>query len=169
MGNYRDLCYGVLMFKVVQLTNIKLIKCSLLLVLVFISVLAYYRFFFFRFQSFSELILWVFSVFLFPIVFSSKSGGNSSSSVEDEVSASIRPLISSAGENIGQGERAFNSQLPAQSQASRPQQHRENKTLKPSHVSAQSISSELLVHFPMILLFLQLRTAGALRLGLTTV
>uniref|UniRef100_A0A7N5ZRI9 Guanylate kinase/L-type calcium channel beta subunit domain-containing protein n=1 Tax=Anabas testudineus TaxID=64144 RepID=A0A7N5ZRI9_ANATE len=29
-----------------------------------------------------------------------KSGGNSSSSVEDEVSASIRPLISSAGENI---------------------------------------------------------------------
>uniref|UniRef100_A0A671VBM2 Voltage-dependent L-type calcium channel subunit beta-4 n=1 Tax=Sparus aurata TaxID=8175 RepID=A0A671VBM2_SPAAU len=34
-----------------------------------------------------------------------KSGGNSSSSVEDEVSASIRPLISSAGENIRQGER----------------------------------------------------------------
>uniref|UniRef100_A0A8C9ZEJ2 Calcium voltage-gated channel auxiliary subunit beta 4 n=1 Tax=Sander lucioperca TaxID=283035 RepID=A0A8C9ZEJ2_SANLU len=34
-----------------------------------------------------------------------KSGGNSSSSVEDEVSASIRPLISSAGEDIGQGER----------------------------------------------------------------
>uniref|UniRef100_A0AAQ4PYL3 SH3 domain-containing protein n=1 Tax=Gasterosteus aculeatus aculeatus TaxID=481459 RepID=A0AAQ4PYL3_GASAC len=32
-----------------------------------------------------------------------KSGGNSSSSVEDEVSASIRPLISSAGEGIGQG------------------------------------------------------------------
>uniref|UniRef100_A0A7N8YRW8 Voltage-dependent L-type calcium channel subunit beta-4-like n=1 Tax=Mastacembelus armatus TaxID=205130 RepID=A0A7N8YRW8_9TELE len=34
-----------------------------------------------------------------------KSGGNSSSSVEDEVSASIRPLISSAGEDSGQGER----------------------------------------------------------------
>uniref|UniRef100_A0A8C2X6K9 Calcium voltage-gated channel auxiliary subunit beta 4 n=1 Tax=Cyclopterus lumpus TaxID=8103 RepID=A0A8C2X6K9_CYCLU len=33
-----------------------------------------------------------------------KFGGNSSSSVEDEVSASIRPLISS-GEDIGQGER----------------------------------------------------------------
>lgn len=39
------------------------------------------------------------------LVFSSKSGGNSSSSVEDEVSASIRPLISSAGESVGQGER----------------------------------------------------------------
>ncbi|KAG8004772.1 Voltage-dependent L-type calcium channel subunit beta-4, partial [Nibea albiflora] len=40
-----------------------------------------------------------------------KSGGNSSSSVEDEVSASIRPLISSAGENIGQGERAVTDMM----------------------------------------------------------
>uniref|UniRef100_A0A8C4ZL12 Guanylate kinase/L-type calcium channel beta subunit domain-containing protein n=1 Tax=Gadus morhua TaxID=8049 RepID=A0A8C4ZL12_GADMO len=32
-----------------------------------------------------------------------KSGGNSSSSVEDEVSASVRPLISSAGEGSGVG------------------------------------------------------------------
>lgn len=48
--------------------------------------------------------------FLSPLVFSSKSGGNSSSSVEDEVSASIRPLISSAGEGIAQGERAVSSQ-----------------------------------------------------------
>lgn len=54
-----------------------------------------------------------FCLSLSPLVFSSKSGGNSSSSVEDEVSASIRPLISSAGEDIGQGERAVNSQLPA--------------------------------------------------------
>ncbi|MEQ2274564.1 Voltage-dependent L-type calcium channel subunit beta-4, partial [Ameca splendens] len=42
-----------------------------------------------------------------------KSGGNSSSSVEDEVSASIRPLISSAGENIGRGERAVNNPPPS--------------------------------------------------------
>lgn len=72
---------------------------------------------------------------LSPLVFSSKSGGNSSSSVEDEVSASIRPLISSAGESIGQGEGAVHScQLRAKLLES--QQHRKNKTLKPSHVSA---------------------------------
>uniref|UniRef100_A0A674NML0 Voltage-dependent L-type calcium channel subunit beta-4-like n=1 Tax=Takifugu rubripes TaxID=31033 RepID=A0A674NML0_TAKRU len=41
-----------------------------------------------------------------------KSGGNSSSSVEDEVSASIRPLISSAGESIRQGEGPLNSTGP---------------------------------------------------------
>uniref|UniRef100_A0A665W251 Calcium channel, voltage-dependent, beta 4b subunit n=1 Tax=Echeneis naucrates TaxID=173247 RepID=A0A665W251_ECHNA len=43
-----------------------------------------------------------------------KSGGNSSSSVEDEVSASIRPLISSAGESIGRGERAVNTEVQSE-------------------------------------------------------
>lgn len=45
-----------------------------------------------------------FCLSLSPLVSSSKSGGNSSSSVEDEVSASIRPLISSSGETTWTGE-----------------------------------------------------------------
>lgn len=51
--------------------------------------------------------------FIIPSCLFSKSGGNSSSSVEDEVSASIRPLISSAGESIGQGEGPINSTGPS--------------------------------------------------------
>lgn len=50
--------------------------------------------------------------FIIPSCLFSKSGGNSSSSVEDEVSASIRPLISSAGESIRQGEGPLNSTGP---------------------------------------------------------
>lgn len=70
--------------------------------------------FFFTFSVIFHINTMVcFCLSLSPLVFSSKSGGNSSSSVEDEVSASIRPLISSSGESIGQGERAVNSQLPA--------------------------------------------------------